>query len=116
MQTLKKEFNALIFGATGLVGFELVKLLLSNPNWASTTIITRRVLDEWKNLDSNLAKKLTIVHRETIEDMDQLEKYPELNKQYDAAFCCLGSVGKLSKEVQLNSDLVLPLTLSKEYV
>ena len=40
-----KKINAIIIGATGAVGRELVDYLLMNENYGKVTIFVRRVID-----------------------------------------------------------------------
>ena len=45
-----KKINAIIIGATGAVGRELVDYLLMNDNYGKVTIFVRRVIDRWEKL------------------------------------------------------------------
>ncbi len=74
--------TALLLGATGLVGSQCLKYLLSDESYSSVKIITRRSLNS-----SN--KKLI----QYISGFDQLEKLREAFICVDV-FCCLGTTIK----------------------
>jgi len=64
-----KKLNALVIGATGATGRELVSLLLENENFSSVTIFVR--------------KKPNIIHDNLIIhciDFSKLDKYKDLVK------------------------------------
>ena len=42
-----ENLRAVIIGASGATGRELVKELLKNPAWIEVAVVTRRVLDQW---------------------------------------------------------------------
>ena len=107
------HLKALVFGPTGTVGFEVVKELLNNPRWSLVTIVTRRIHDEWKNLDQKQSKKLKIVLKESLEDLEDLSKWKELTESYNTLFCCLGSVGKFDSETKYIADYLYPLNAGK---
>ena len=56
-----KKINAIIVGATGAVGRELVDYLLMNENYGKVTIFVRRVIDRWEKLPEEKKQKLNIV-------------------------------------------------------
>ena len=70
--------HALVIGATGLVGSELVDTLLADPAWTSVTILVRRKLDR-----SDAKLRIALV------DFAQLDAlvWPAI----DDVFCCLGT-------------------------
>ncbi len=51
-----KKLNAIIIGATGAVGRELVDYLLMNENYGKITIFVRRVIERWEKLDEEKKK------------------------------------------------------------
>ena len=53
-----KKLNAIIIGATGAVGRELVDYLLMNENYGKITIFVRRVIERWEKLDEEKKKKI----------------------------------------------------------
>lgn len=79
--------HALLFGATGLVGEQLLKLLLSSPAYEQVTAFVRRsgVLPSHP--------KLT----EVIADFDQLEQYASAYPSGGDVYCCLGTTIKNAK-------------------
>ena len=89
-----KKLNALVIGATGATGRELVSLLLENKNFSSVTIFVR--------------KKPNIIHDKLIIhciDFSKLDKYKDLVKG-DVLFSALGTTLKAagSKEKQYLVD------------
>lgn len=71
--------KAMVLGATGLVGQQLVAQLLKDDNYSEVHLLIRRTWPEQN-------KKLK-VHQV---DFDQLEKYSSLFK-VDDIYCCLGT-------------------------
>lgn len=71
--------SALIAGATGLTGSELVKVLLDDPAYDKVKVLVRRPLD----MDH---PKLEQIHA----DFYQLKKYAE-RFDVDDVYCCLGT-------------------------
>lgn len=98
-----KKINAIIIGATGAVGRELVDYLLMNDNYGKITIFVRRVIDRWEKLSEEQKNKLNIVKVENLdfmaEDKDKILSILNDNTQYDVLFNVLGSrVGRGEEE------------------
>ena len=98
-----KKINAIIIGATGAVGRELVDYLLMNDNYGKVTIFVRRVIDRWEKLSDKQKNKLNIVKVENLdfmaEDKDKIVSILNDNTQYDVLFNVLGSrVGRGEEE------------------
>ena len=98
-----KKINAIIIGATGAVGRELVDYLLMNENYGKVTIFVRRVIDRWEKLSDKQKNKLNIVKVENLdfmaEDKDKILSILNDNTQYDVLFNVLGSrVGRGEEE------------------
>ena len=96
------KYNAIVIGATGAVGRELVDILLSSKNYTKITIFVRRIIDRWTKLTPEQSSKLNIVKVENLdflgESKEELEKRFEGTK-YDVLFNVLGSrVGKGEEE------------------
>jgi oxidoreductase len=94
-ENLNRTLKALIIGATGATGRELTDHLLKSDYYSTVSVIVRRKIDRWENLDENLKKKLIIM---TVDDLEVLskskEELVELFKddfKYDTVFCNLGS-------------------------
>lgn len=82
MKLKKGNKTALIFGATGLIGGHLLRLLLENESYKKVIIFSRRKLDlEHPKLQQEIV------------DFDQLENYQSLIKG-DDLFCTLGTTRK----------------------
>jgi len=47
-----KKLKALIIGGSGASGRELIDNILTNPNYESITILSRRKISRWENLKS----------------------------------------------------------------
>ena len=98
-----KKINAIIIGATGAVGRELVDYLLMNENYGKVTIFVRRVIDRWEKLPEDKKQKLNIIKVENLdfmsEDKDKILSIIKDNIQYDVLFNVLGSrVGRGEEE------------------
>ncbi len=98
-----KAKKALIAGATGLVGNELLHILLEAKEYETVTAIVRR--------------PLSIKHpklNEVIIDFDHLEEYSE-QMVVDDVFCCLGTTIKKAKtkELMKKIDADYPLALAR---
>ncbi|RLA63839.1 MAG: oxidoreductase [Epsilonproteobacteria bacterium] len=96
--------TAIVFGATGLVGSELLKQILDDPDYGRVIIFVRRTTG--------------ITHEkleEKIINFDELEKYFEFFIVNDV-FWCLGSTIKKagSKEEFRKIDLEYPLMVAKD--
>ena len=99
----EKKLNAIIIGATGAVGRELVNYLLLNENYGKITIFVRRILDKWEKLSDDQKQKLNIIKVENLDFMgEEKEKILGMlndNIQYDVLFNVLGSrVGRGEEE------------------
>lgn len=98
-----KAKKVLIAGATGLVGNELLHILLEAKEYETVTAIVRR--------------PLSIKHpklNEVIIDFDHLEEYSE-QMVVDDVFCCLGTTIKKAKtkELMKKIDADYPLALAR---
>ena len=98
-----KKLNAIIIGATGAVGRELVDYLLMNENYGKITIFVRRVIERWEKVDEEKKKKLNIIKVENLDFManekEQILSLLNDNIQYDVLFNVLGSrVGRGEEE------------------
>ena len=89
-----KKLNALVIGATGATGRELVSLLLENENFNSVTIFVRK--------KTNINHDKLIIH---CIDFSKLDKYKDLVNG-DVLFSALGTTLKDagSKEKQYQVD------------
>jgi uncharacterized protein YbjT (DUF2867 family) len=93
--------TALLIGATGLVGGQLLTKLLHSPYYSKVTVLTRRAL-EMRNTKLN----------EVIFDFDA----PDASQvQADDIFCCLGTTIKKagSREAFKKVDYEYPLRIAK---
>lgn len=107
MEGKNQGLKALILGASGASGRDLVHELISSPNWSEVTVIVRRVLDEWKKLPENQAEKLKII---TSTNLDELADTKKWNfKGYNTVFCCLGTKVKEGKELFRKVDYTYPI-------
>lgn len=96
--------TALIAGATGLVGTELVNILLNDERYSQVTILSRKPI-------SIENKKLRLVLEE---NFDHLEKHTSIFNVNDV-YCCLGTTRKNagSKEAFIKIDLDYPLQMAE---
>ncbi len=95
--------TALVAGSTGLIGSQLIKLLLDDPGYGSVIAISRKPLDVRHSKLKNVIADLSTLdaHR------DQLVA--------DEVYCCLGTTMKVagSKEAFRAVDFDYPLALAK---
>lgn len=98
------ERRALIAGATGLVGGELVKLLLGRPHYSKITVLVRRRM----NLAHPRLEQLVI-------DYNELGMLPAEKVEGADVYCALGTTRKKagSKEQFERVDYVYPLVLGR---
>lgn len=98
------ERTALIAGATGLVGHELVRQILAGSTFQSITILTR------KELPYSDERIKTIF----VPDFDKLDEHEAAFNVTDV-FCCLGTTRKQagSKAQFKKIDLTYPINMAK---
>lgn len=94
---------ALITGATGLIGSQLVQLLLEDSYYGKVIAVTRKPLDDQHSKLENLAL-----------DFDKLTEHYNALKA-DDVFCCLGTTIKVAKtkEAFRKVDFEYPLELAR---
>lgn len=95
--------TALLAGASGLVGNELLHILLNSPHYKGVKILVRRPLDmEHEKLE------------QVITDFDKLDHYAEYF-DVDDVFCCLGTTIKKagSQEDFKKVDYEYPLRMAE---
>ena len=115
------NLKAIVIGATGAVGRELVDFLLNNENYSKVTIIVRRMITRWVDLPEEKKNKLNIIEVDSLDCVSNYEQMTSLLKedtQYDVLFNTLGSrVGK-GKDVFYKVDytyVVDSCTLCEHY-
>lgn len=77
------KYNAVVLGATGLIGHHLLAFLLADEDFKTVTALTRR--------------NLSITHPKLIEEIVNFENNEELKLKigaYDVTFCCIGTTMK----------------------
>jgi len=96
--------DATVFGATGLVGKELVKLLLKDSNYSKVKLVTRR------DIPITNSKTEIII----LEDFSRLSSI-EHKIAADIFFVCTGTTIKKAgtKEKFRNTDYELPVVIAK---
>lgn len=106
MKTPQNRQNkvAAVFGATGLVGKELVKQLLENPDYSVVKLVTRREL-------SFNSSKAEIILLEEFSNISSIEG----KIAADVYFICIGTTIKKAgtKENFRKTDYELPVTIAK---
>ena len=101
MEQPKLKLNAIVIGATGAVGRELVEYLLSNENYNKVSIFVRRVLDRWVDLPDEKKQKLNIIEVDNLDclsDEKQVTSLLKDNLKYNVLFNTLGSRTGKGKE------------------
>ncbi|MDE5414783.1 oxidoreductase [Alkalihalobacterium chitinilyticum] len=98
-----KKKTALIVGATGLIGSELLQILLNQSEYKKVIAIVR------KPLGFNHSKL-----EEKVIDFDRLDE-SIINFEVDDVFSCLGTTIKKAKsqEVMRKVDVTYPLTIAR---
>lgn len=101
---MNNKKTALVLGASGLVGNELVKALIKRNHYSKIHLLVRRPIE---NFESTICEQSAV-------DFEQLEAYPELFKVTDV-FCCLGTTIKKakSKEAFRKVDYDYPIEAAK---
>lgn len=95
------KLNALVIGATGAVGRELIDILIDSEKWISITIVTRRLIDRWEKIKDDKKSKLIFIQEKDLEFINNNTE--ELKNKftktyYSTVFCCIGSNLKGGKE------------------
>jgi uncharacterized protein YbjT (DUF2867 family) len=95
--------RALVFGATGLVGSELIELLLENEAYSEVVAVSRR---PWTKEHPKLRVEMV--------DFDHLDREEGLF-QTDEVFCCLGTTMKKagSEAAFKRVDYEIPLQIGQ---
>jgi len=100
---MESNKTALLAGATGLVGNELLQYILQRPAYTKVKVLVRRPLQiEHPKLE------------QIVVDFDHLEQYQE-HFRVDDVYCCLGTTIKKagSQETFKKVDYEYPLALAK---
>ena len=95
--------KAIVFGATGLTGGQVVEQLLEREDIVVAAVVRERIKDASPKLEQIIIK-----------DFSKLEQYaPELKA--DAYFCCIGTtIAKSgSKDKFMRTDLAIPVTIAR---
>lgn len=99
----KAKKTALIAGATGLVGNELLHILLEQSKYEQVIVLTRKALD--------------VTHlklHQMVVDFDHLDQYKS-NLNADDVYCCLGTtIKKAGSQAEFKKvDFTYPLELAR---
>ena len=93
------SFKALIFGASGAVGRELVDYLLQSENYNTVTVVVRRKIERW---EKSPPEKLKLVLVDSFDFLvNNLDKIKELIpdiETYNSVFNTLGGRVKVGEE------------------
>ena len=94
-------YKAIIAGASGLVGSNLLQLLLESPAYEEVLVLVR--------------KDLPVSHKKLVQlviDFDQLQQYQQA-LQGHALFCCLGTTRKKTPDLVHGSRYVTVLSVQR---
>lgn len=96
--------TALVVGATGLVGSNLVSILVESPEYEKVIV--------WVRNPTGIKNKK---FEEKLIDFEKIESYP-LDEKVNHVFCCLGTTIKKAKtkEAFTKVDLEYPLALARK--
>ncbi|MEK4078785.1 NAD(P)H-binding protein [Solibacillus sp. FSL K6-1126] len=98
---MKTMRSALVVGATGLVGFSLVKLLCESEEYAAVNVLSRRPLD--------------FTHPKLVVKLCEFDQIADKDIEFaHEVFCCLGTTMKKagSKQQFEKVDFEYPLTIA----
>ncbi|KAL4456601.1 hypothetical protein ABPG74_000708 [Tetrahymena malaccensis] len=90
-----RGLKAVVLGSTGAIGRVLVRELCSNNKWVEVSVIVRRKLNEWSNMQGS--EKLKIIEVGSLDELQETEKWIQF-RNYDSFFCTLGSRTKEGKD------------------
>lgn len=110
MEKYSKPKKALMIGATGATGRELVELLLKSKDWGKVTVFVRRTIERWENFTDEEKQKFNIITIKDLEELGDIEKMKNLlngELDYDAFFCMLGSTTTSDDFDKVNYDYPL---------
>ena len=93
------SFKAIVFGASGAVGRELVDYLLKSNDYSVITIIVRRKIERWENSNPDKLKiKLVENFDFLINDLNKAKELIPDIETYNSIFNTLGSRVKNGEE------------------
>ncbi|KAM3143761.1 hypothetical protein pb186bvf_004037, partial [Paramecium bursaria] len=99
--------KALIIGATGAIGRELITELIASPKWSEINVIVRRQLPQWQLYDPVLQKKLKVIQVENMDELQNTEKWKF--QDINTFFCLLGSRTKEGEALFTKVDYHYPV-------
>ena len=67
--TSASNLKGLIIGASGAIGRELVRELCKSKNWSEVTVIVRREIEAWSQIEGK--EKLKVVKVESLDDIQK---------------------------------------------
>ncbi|KRX02868.1 hypothetical protein PPERSA_04071 [Pseudocohnilembus persalinus] len=93
--------RALILGGSGAVGRELIQYLCISKEWIKVSIIVRRKLNEWDNIQGK--EKLDIIIKDNLDCLEKIDEWSQF-QNYDSLYCCLGSRVQYGKNEFIKVD------------
>lgn len=100
-----QSFTAVVLGATGLVGEQLVQQLLNDPDFSKVRILVRRPVElSHSKLETEIV------------NFDNLVEYRKKLNHGDCIFCCIGTTTKKvrgDKKAYYKIDVEIPLNAAK---
>ena len=109
MDSLKQnKLRAVVIGATGSSGRDLVDLLLNSDEYSTVVVVVRRTIDRWDNLSKGKLQKLKILKSENLnilnEEKSKLIEFGLDIQGFTSVFCCLGSRVNQGEEIFTRVD------------
>ncbi|WP_231637340.1 NAD(P)H-binding protein [Paenibacillus sp. FJAT-27812] len=103
-------YTALLVGATGLIGFALLKQLIHDPLVRCVTVLARRPVEAAKLGNASQLSKLNVI----VASLDELDLALD-EVSADVVFCTLGTTIKIAKtqEAFRKVDYEYPLALAR---
>ncbi|KAM3143763.1 hypothetical protein pb186bvf_004039 [Paramecium bursaria] len=111
MQNNQTGLRALVLGASGAVGRDLVQELINSPQWIEITIFVRRTLPEWEQNDQKINTKLKIIKLDNLDELENIELWSFQN--INSIFCVIGSHPILGEALYIKVDHDYPLFMAK---
>jgi len=102
--------KAIVFGATGGTGRQVLRQLISNDNFNQVTAVLRKNTDlSYFEIDEKEKAKNAYKYNQIVVDYEKLDAHSDAIAQHDTAFYCLGSTKK--KRVPTRIFVILTLTI-----
>ena len=97
--------RAIVLGGSGNVGSRLVNSLLSNNDYSSITLISRRHLPQFSDINK--------INIKILENLNQIEEEDFTNHQVAFMLLGVGAPSRVTTEELMNIDCKIPILFAK---